>query len=119
MNDENISIGESQDVTQGSDRDFVEYVVKQLVEKPEQVKVSRSVDEMGILISLEVAIEDMGKIIGKNGQTAKSLRILLRVIGAKNNSRVNLKIIEPAGSTHPRAQKNNNNENDADLTTEF
>lgn len=86
------------DVTQGPDRDFVEFVVKQIVEHPDQVVVTRAVDEMGVLITLKVAKEDMGKIIGKAGQTAKSLRILLRVIGSKNNARVNLKIVEPEGS---------------------
>lgn len=81
----------------GQDRDFIEYVVKQLVSLPDQVEVTRTVDEMGVLISLKVAKEDMGKIIGKSGQTAKALRVLLRVIGSKNNARVNLKILEPEG----------------------
>ncbi len=88
----------TKDVTQGPDRDFVEYIVKQIVAHPDEVEVTRTVDEMGVLITLKVAQEDMGKIIGKNGQTAKSLRILLRVIGSKNNARVNLKIVEPEGS---------------------
>lgn len=81
------------------DKDFVEYVVKQIVDHPDQVVVDRTVDEMGVLITLKVAKEDMGKVIGKSGQTAKSIRILLRVIGSKNNARVNLKIVEPDGST--------------------
>jgi len=80
------------------DKDFVEYVVKQIVDNPDQVVVERSVDEMGVLITLRVAKEDMGKVIGKSGQTAKSIRILLRVIGSKNNARVNLKIVEPDGT---------------------
>ena len=86
------------DITQGADRDFVEYVVKQLVDHPEDTEVIRSVDDLGVLITLKVHPEDMGKIIGKSGQTAKSLRILLRVIGAKKNLRVNLKIVEPGGA---------------------
>ena len=86
------------DFTQGSDRDFVEYIVKQIVLHPNDVEVTRVVDEMGVLITLKVNKEDMGKIIGKAGQTAKSLRILLRVIGSKNNARVNLKIVEPDGT---------------------
>ena len=90
----------TKDVTQGPDRDFIEYVVKQIVDHPDQVEVTRAIDEMGVLITLKVAKEDMGKIIGKNCQTAKSLRILLRVIGSKNNARVNLKIVEPEGSEH-------------------
>jgi len=81
----------------GPDKDFVEHVVKLIVDTPDDVKVTRAVDEMGVLITLQVAKEDMGKIIGKNGQTAKSLRILLRVIGSKNNARVNLRIVEPEG----------------------
>lgn len=86
------------DESQGMDRDFVEYVVKQIVDSPDEVEVTRSVDEMGVLITLKVGKDDMGKVIGKSGQTAKSLRVLLRVIGSKNNARVNLKIVEPAGS---------------------
>jgi uncharacterized protein len=81
----------------GPDKDFIEHVVKLIVDNPDDVNVSRAVDEMGVLITLQVSKEDMGKIIGKNGQTAKSLRILLRVIGSKNNARVNLRIVEPEG----------------------
>ena len=79
------------------DQEFVEYVVKALVENPDDVKVERRVDEMGVLITLDVAAEDMGKIIGRDGATAKALRTLLRVVGMKNNARVNLKINEPEG----------------------
>ena len=86
------------DVSQGSDRDFIEYIVKMIADYPDKVEVTRTVDEMGVLIVLKVSKDDMGKIIGKNGQTAKSLRILLRVIGSKNNARVNLKIVEPDGA---------------------
>ncbi|MFC1749394.1 KH domain-containing protein [Pseudomonadota bacterium] len=89
---------DDKDISQGSDRDFVEYVVKQIVENPDDVEVIRAVDEMGVLITLKVAKDDMGKIIGKSGQTAKSIRILLRIIGSKNNARVNLKIVEPDGT---------------------
>jgi uncharacterized protein len=83
---------------QATDKDFVEYVVKQIVNHPEDVKVDRKIDEMGVLITLDVNSEDMGMIIGREGATAKALRTLLRVIGAKNNARVNLKINEPEGS---------------------
>lgn len=83
------------DTSTGKDRDFVEYVVKQIVEHPDDVTVERTVDELGVLLTLRVNKEDMGKIVGKGGQTAKSLRVLLRIIGSKNNSRVNLKIVEP------------------------
>ena len=79
------------------DQEFVEYVVKALVDNGDKVKVERRVDEMGVLITLDVAGEDMGKIIGRDGATAKALRTLLRVVGMKNNARVNLKINEPEG----------------------
>ena len=89
------------------DKAFLEYVVKSLVDHPEDVKVDRTVDEMGVLITLDVHREDMGKIIGRNGNTAKAIRTLLRVVGMKNQARVNLKINEPEGSTRvhsvPRA----------------
>jgi len=85
------------------DKDFLEYVVKALVDNPSAVKIDRKVDEMGVLINLKVDLADMGKIIGRNGNTAKAIRTLLRVVGMKNNARVNLKIDEPEGSTRPPA----------------
>lgn len=87
------------------DKEFVEYVVKALVNHPDEVQVRRSVDDMGILLELTVNPEDMGKVIGKAGATAKSLRTLLRVLGSHNDERVNLKIVEPEGSTHERAER--------------
>lgn len=83
------------------DQEFVEYVVKAIVDNPDDVKVDRTIDEMGVLISLSINPEDMGKIIGKEGRTAKAIRTLLRVLGAKNNARVNMKILEPEGSQRP------------------
>ncbi|MFZ3032055.1 MAG: KH domain-containing protein [Candidatus Moraniibacteriota bacterium] len=83
------------------DRDFVEYVVKMLVDNPDDVKVERKIDEMGVLITLDVNPQDMGMVIGREGMTAKALRTLLRVIGARNSARVNLKINEPEGSLRP------------------
>jgi predicted RNA-binding protein YlqC (UPF0109 family) len=80
------------------DKEFVEYVVKALVNHPEDVKVQRSVDDMGVLLELSVNPDDMGKVIGKAGATAKSIRTLLRVLGSRNDARVNLKIVEPEGS---------------------
>lgn len=80
-----------------TDRQFLEYVVKALVDNPNDVKIDRTVDEMGVLISLSVNPADMGKIIGRMGNTAKAIRTLLRIIGMKNNARVNLKINEPEG----------------------
>lgn len=84
---------------QNGDQEFLEYVVKALVDNPQDVKVARQVDEMGVLLTLDVNPADMGKVIGRSGNTAKAIRILLRVVGMKNNARVNLKINEPAGST--------------------
>ena len=83
------------------DKEFLEYVVKSLVDNPNDVKIDRKVDEMGVLITMSVNQDDMGKIIGRQGNTAKAIRTLLRVIGMKNNARVNLKINEPEGSTRP------------------
>ncbi len=80
------------------DKAFLEYIVKSLVDNPEDVKIDRVVDEMGVLITMTVNKNDMGKIIGRQGNTAKAIRTLLRVIGMKNNARVNLKINEPEGS---------------------
>ena len=79
------------------DKEFLEYVVKTLVDKPEKVEINRTVDEMGVLLTLTVDPEDMGKIIGRQGNTAKAIRTLLRVVGMKNDARVNLKVNEPEG----------------------
>ena len=87
------------------DAQFVEEVVKMLVDNPEDVKVDRKVDEMGVLITLDVNPEDMGMVIGREGSTAKALRTLLRVVGARNNARVNLKINEPEGSERPQKKE--------------
>lgn len=79
------------------DQEFIEYVVKQLVDRPDDVSTDRTVDEMGVLITLKVNPEDLGQVIGRQGQTAKAIRTLLRVVGARNHARVNLKIFEPEG----------------------
>ena len=76
------------------DQQFVEYVVKSLVGKPDEVKVERSVDEKGVLLELTVDPEDLGRVIGKRGATAQSLRTLLRALGTKNDARYNLKIVD-------------------------
>ncbi len=83
------------------DQQFLEYVVKALVDFPDAVKIKRTVDEMGVLLTLTVHQDDMGKIIGRSGATAKAIRTVLRVVGMKNDARVNLKIEEPEGSTRP------------------
>ena len=80
-----------------SDKDFLEFLIKALVDHPEDVKIDRRVDEMGVLLSLTVNSEDMGQIIGKEGSTARAIRNLVRIVGLKNQARVNLKIEEPVG----------------------
>lgn len=80
-----------------SDQQFVEFVVKAIVNNPDDVKVSRTVDERGVLITLDINPSDMGYVIGRQGQTARAIRTLLKIVGAKNNARVNLKINEPEG----------------------
>lgn len=76
------------------DQQFIEYVVKSLVGKPEAVKVERIIDEKGVLLTLTVDPEDLGRVIGKRGATAQSLRTLLRALGTKNEARYNLKIVD-------------------------
>ena len=85
-----------------NDKEFLEYIVKELVDHPGDVKVERKVDEMGVLLSLKVNPEDMGQIIGREGSTAKAIRNLVRIVGLKNHARVNLKIEEPEGGRAPR-----------------
>lgn len=88
------------------DEAFLEFVVKSIVDNPDDVKVERKVDEMGVLLSLKVNPSDMGVVVGRQGATAKAIRSLLRIVGVKNNARVNLKIEEPDGSTRePRESR--------------
>ena len=87
------------------DHAFLDYTVKALVDNPDGVVITRSVDEMGVLLTLTVAPDDMGKIIGRDGNIAKALRTLLRVVGMKHNARVNLKINEPVGGKRVREDK--------------
>jgi predicted RNA-binding protein YlqC (UPF0109 family) len=84
---------------------FLEGVIKAIVDNHDDVQIERRVDEQGVLLSLTVHRDDMGKIIGKEGSTAKAIRTILRIVGMKNNRRVNLKILEPIGSTHVRHEK--------------
>ncbi len=87
------------------DKAFLEMIVKAIVGHPENVEVDRTVDEMGVLLTLKINPEDMGYVIGRRGQTAQAIRTLLKIVGAKNNARVNLKIHEPEGSTHVRKER--------------
>ena len=92
-------------MAQDNDEKFLEYIVKELVDNPKDVKVERKVDEMGVLLSLKVNPQDMGQIIGREGSTAKAIRNLVRIVGLKNHARVNLKIEEPEGGRAPRVER--------------
>jgi len=87
------------------DHAFLDYVIKALVDQPDSVLITRTVDEMGVLLTLTVHPDDMGKIIGRDGNIAKALRTLLRVVGMKHNARVNLKINEPVGGKREQEVK--------------
>ena len=94
------------------DQEFVEYLVKAIVNFPDEVKTERIVDERGVLITLHVKPEDMGYVIGRQGQTARAIRTLLKIVGAKNDARVNFKIHEPEGSTRgPRMRRDDDHGN--------
>ncbi len=88
-----------------ADQQFVETLVRAIVNNPEDVKTTRTIDERGVLITLDVNPTDMGYVIGREGQTARSMRTLLKIVGAKHNARVNLKINEPVGGRAPRANQ--------------
>ncbi len=88
------------------DKEFLEFLVKSIVDHPDDVVVERKVDEMGVLLTLKVNPLDMGQVVGREGSTAKSIRSLLRIVGIKNHARINLKILEPEGSTRvPRERE--------------
>lgn len=84
-------------MTSSIDQQFIEFIVKSLVGNPDAVSVTRSVDEKGVLLELTVDPEDLGRVIGKRGATAQSLRTLLRALGTKNDARYNLKIVDVNG----------------------
>src|SRR3989344_5796850 len=88
---------------QATDKEFLEFIAKSVVSNPDAISVERTVDEMGVLLTLKVDPADMGYIIGRKGQTAQAIRTLLKIVGAKNNARVNLKIYEPEGQRPPRS----------------
>jgi predicted RNA-binding protein YlqC (UPF0109 family) len=79
------------------DQEFVEFVVKSLVGNPDAVTIERRIDEKGVLLELTVDPEDLGRVIGKRGATAQSIRTLLRALGTKNDARYNLKIVDVSG----------------------
>src|SRR6185503_6019387 len=89
------------------DQQFIEYIVKSLVGNPDAVKIERRIDEKGVLLELTVDPEDLGRVIGKRGATAQSIRTLLRALGTKNDARYNLKIVDvdrPEGEPAPVSQ---------------
>lgn len=94
------------------DQEFLELLVRSIVGNPSDVKVERTIDERGVLLTLSINPADMGYIIGRRGQTAQAIRTLLKIVGAKNNARVNLKINEPEGS-----ERRERRGRDADIDT--
>ena len=90
-----------------ADQEFLEYLVKSLVDHPDDVKVDRKVDERGVLLTLHVHALDMGQVVGRKGATAIAIRSLLKIVGVKNNALVNLKIEEPEGGRGPRREPMN------------
>lgn len=88
------------------DQQFVEFVVKSLVSKPDEVKIERRIDEKGVLLELTVDPEDLGRVIGKRGATAQSIRTLLRALGTKNDARYNLKIVDNGPAQHSSGSGN-------------
>jgi len=85
------------------DSEFLEFVINALVDNHDSIKIDRTIDEMGVLLTLSVHKDDMAQVIGKSGRTASAIRTLLRVVGMKNSSRVNLKINEPEGGVKDNA----------------
>lgn len=92
------------------DQQFIEYIVKSVVGHPDDVKIERRIDEKGVLLELLVNPEDLGRVIGKRGATAQSLRTLLRALGTKNDARYNLKIIDTGYPPGDREQRIENRE---------
>ena len=100
------------------DQQFVEYTVKALVGHPEDVVVDRTIDEKGVLLTLTVNPADLGRVIGKRGSTAQSLRTLLRALGAKNDARYNLKIVNNDGFSGEREENDYNGNASVDNSTD-
>jgi len=105
-------------MAEAEDQKFLEFVVKSLVDHPEDVKIERKVDEMGVLLTLKVNSEDMGQVIGRSGSTARAVRTLIRILGLKHHARVNLKIEEPEGGRVMGRREENHSEKKAEEKTE-
>ncbi len=99
------------------DQEFVEYIVKSIVSHPEDVTTERKVDEMGVLLTLKINPADMGFVVGRQGQTARAIRTLLKIVGAKANARINLKIEEPEGGR--RAPRQSQSDVDTDMVNDL
>ena len=97
------------------DQEFLEFTVKAIVDHPEDVKITRTVDEMGVLLSVKVNSEDMGQLIGRQGSTARAIRTLLRVIGLKHRARINFKIEEPEGAKKGTPESSTESTSDKDV----
>lgn len=102
-----------------ADQEFLEYVVKAIVSHPNDVSSERTVDERGVLLTLKINPEDMGYVIGRQGQTARAIRTLLKIVGAKNNARVNLKIYEPEGSNRGKDRSRESADVDTDVVDDL
>lgn len=100
------------------DQQFVEFIVKSLVSKPDEVQISRRIDEKGVLLELTVDPEDLGRVIGKRGATAQSLRTLLRALGTKNDARYNLKIVDNGEQHAPAQSSSDDSSNDNSQTSD-
>jgi predicted RNA-binding protein YlqC (UPF0109 family) len=100
------------------DQQFIEYIVKSVVGNPDAVKIKRTIDEKGVLLELTVDPEDLGRVIGKRGATAQSLRTLLRALGTKNDARYNLKIVDVGGPRPPRSSDDSSARSDDDQDAE-
>lgn len=102
------------------DQQFIEYVVKSLVGNPDDVIVERIIDEKGVLLTLTVNPEDLGRVIGKRGATAQSLRTLLRALGTKQEARYNLKIVDngvPKPEREERSESTSNQSEEREIVT--
>jgi predicted RNA-binding protein YlqC (UPF0109 family) len=104
-------------VANSIDQQFIEYIVKSLVSKPDEVKIERRIDEKGVLLELTVDAEDLGRVIGKRGATAQSLRTLLRALGTKNDARYNLKIVDTGRPDHSDGGGSRRRSDDSDEPT--
>jgi predicted RNA-binding protein YlqC (UPF0109 family) len=104
-------------VANSIDQQFIEYIVKSLVSKPDEVKIERRIDEKGVLLELTVDAEDLGRVIGKRGATAQSLRTLLRALGTKNDARYNLKIVDTGRPAPSASGSTRRSDDDADEPT--